>query len=98
MSDLKYDAYVHINNGGYNFSVEVKDSDTDYPSQYLTTELTSFGLPHETRLWLDDNTIEALEYVLAKAKEQRKAFPLLARAFQNTRSMQHNFGGSSEQN
>ena len=95
-TDLKYDAYVHINNGGYNFSVEVDNSDPTFPYQFLTTELNSFGLPHTTRLALDDNIIEALEYVLEKAREQRKAFPRLTRAFQNTRSMHYNFSGGSD--
>ncbi len=72
-----YSSYVHIGNSGYDFKVEVEHGNEGYAAQYLTTSLHAFGLPHETKLWLDDNTLDALEYVLKKAREQREAIPEL---------------------
>ena len=75
MTDVstKYESYVHIGNSGFTIGVEVEQGS----AQFLTTSLQSFGLPHETRMWLDDNVLDALEYIVAKAREQRKAFPAL---------------------
>lgn len=66
-----YSAYVHIENSGFEIKVVVEP----YGAQFLTTSLHAFGMPHETRMWLDDNVLDALEYIVAKAREQRKAFP-----------------------
>lgn len=76
--DDKYSSYVHIGNSGYTVGVEVERGDDGYASQYLTTSLHSYGMPHETRMWLDENVIEALEYIVAKAREQREAIPELS--------------------
>lgn len=70
----KYESYVHISNSGYSFQVEIENTPSGYTAQYLTTALHAFGLPHETKLWLDDNTLDALEYILGKAREQREAY------------------------
>ncbi len=75
--NTKYESYVHIGNSGFTIGVEVEHGEGGYASQYLTTALRSFGLPHETKLWLDDNVLDALEYIVAKAREQRKAIPEL---------------------
>lgn len=79
MSEIntKYTSYVHISNSGYNFSTEIRDVDSEYgASQHLGIELHAFGLPMSTEVWLDDNTLEALEYILRKAREQRAAFKM----------------------
>lgn len=79
MSEIneKYTSYVHISNSGYSFSTEVRDVDSKYgATQHLGIELHAFGLPMSTEVWLDDNTLEALEYILAKAREQRAAFKM----------------------
>lgn len=72
-----YESYVHISNSGVSFKVHVEDLDSEYGgSQFLTTELHAFGIPLESKIWLDDNVLTALEYIVAKAREQRKAFNL----------------------
>ncbi|BBA65353.1 predicted ORF [Xanthomonas phage XacN1] len=75
--NTRYSSYVHTGNSGFTIGVEVEKVADDYSVQYLTTSLHAFGLPHETKMWLDDNVIDALEYILAKAKEQRAAIPEL---------------------
>lgn len=75
--NTKYHSYVHVSNGGFSFDVEVTDLDSEYGAhQTLTIGLSTFGLPMTTSVWLDDNTLEALEYIIAKAREQRKAFTM----------------------
>lgn len=81
-----YSSYVHISNSGFEFKVEVEIGKDGYAAQFLTTSLHAFGLPHETKLWLDENNLDALEYVLKKAREQREAIPELRnRSWDNTR-------------
>lgn len=76
--ETRYSAYVHISNSGYSFDVEVKDLDNKYgASQFLTTSLHAFGLPHSTTLYLDDNVLNALEYIVKRAREQQEAYPQL---------------------
>lgn len=73
----KYSSSVHISNSGFNVGVEVRDLDSAYgASQYLTLSLHSFGIPLSTEMWLDDNVLDALEYVLDKARKQRAAFTM----------------------
>lgn len=69
--ESKYSTYVHIGNSGYTFEVTVEETEDGRFSQHLTTSLHAFGHEHETKLWLDDNTISALEYVIECAKKQR---------------------------
>lgn len=97
--NTKYESYVHIGNSGFTIGVEVEEGS----AQFLTTSLQSFGLPHETRMWLDDNVLDALEYIVAKAREQRKAFPELnARSWNPTEkaipphSREQRYEGQSE--
>lgn len=75
--NTRYSSYVHTGNSGFTIGVEVEKVADDYSVQYLTTSLHAFGLPHETKMWLDDNVLDALEYIVAKAREQRKAIPEL---------------------
>lgn len=98
-----YSSYVHTGNSGFTIGVEVEKVADDYSVQYLTTSLHAFGLPHETKMWLDDNVLDALEYIVAKAREQRKAFPELnARSWNPTEkaippySREQRYSGQSE--
>lgn len=73
--NTQYTSYVHISNSGYAFTVEVNDVDSEHgATQRLGIELHAFGLTLDTSVHLDDNVLDALEYVLAKAREQRAAF------------------------
>lgn len=73
--NTQYTSYVHISNSGYAFAVEVNDLDSEYgATQRLGIELHAFGLTLDTTVHLDDNVLDALEYILGKAREQRKAF------------------------
>lgn len=71
-----YSSYVHTGNSGFSVEVHVEYGE-GYASQYLTTSIHAFGMPHETKMWLDDNILDALEYIVTKAREQRKAIPEL---------------------
>lgn len=68
----QYSSFVHVNNGGFVISVE-SDVVGGYFTQRLTTSLDSFGMPHSTSMWIDDNVLDALEYIITKAREQREA-------------------------
>ena len=68
----EYSTYVHIENSGYTFEVIIEEDERGY-SQHLVTSLHAFGREHETKLHLDDNIIEALEYIIDRAKLQRSA-------------------------
>lgn len=68
-----YSSYNHISNGGITIGVKVS-GDGEHAIQRLHLEVTNFGVPLETALYLNSNVIDALEYIIDKAKEQRKAF------------------------
>lgn len=87
MTDVKdsYSSYVHICNSGFEVSVDIERTQ-DSAAQFLTTSLHSFGMPHITRMWIDDNVLDAMEYVIAKARAQRRAFPELSHTYGHTDS------------
>lgn len=71
-------SYVHICNGGYSFvSKVVENPESGSLEQWLDIELTSFGMPLITRIRLDENIIDALEYVIDNAKAQWNNNPSL---------------------
>ncbi|QDJ96385.1 hypothetical protein Xoosp13_199 [Xanthomonas phage Xoo-sp13] len=72
-----YSTGIHISNSGFSFSVDLHDMDNEYgATQTLKMELHAFGIPLSTEVWLDDNTLDGLEYIIAKAREQRSAFKM----------------------
>lgn len=71
-------AYMHISNSGFDFKVEVEDTEVENgATQWLTLGLNAYGLPIETKIWLDDNTLKGLEYIVHKARLQREVYPNL---------------------
>lgn len=68
----EYSTYVHIGNSGYTFEVIIEEEERGF-TQHLVTSLHAFGREHETKMHLDDNIIEALEYIIERAKLQRSS-------------------------
>ncbi len=82
-----YESYVHISNSGIAFKVQVSDLDNYYgATQELSIQLSSFGIPLTTTLKLDENSLAALEYIVAKAREQRNAFPQIKQKYVFTKA------------
>lgn len=77
-TNTEYESYVHISNSGIAFKVTASDLDNYYGGrQELSIQLSAFGTPLTTTLQLDENILDALEYIVDKAREQRKSFPSL---------------------
>ena len=58
--------YNHISNGGYTFSVGIKNR-----VQYLKITLTSFGAKQSTKITLNENVLDTLQKVIDEARLQR---------------------------
>lgn len=69
--DHMYSTYVHIGNSGYTFKTIIEECESGKFSQHLVTSLHAFGHEHETTLFMDDNVLAALEYIVECAKKQR---------------------------
>ena len=86
-TNTEYESYVHISNSGIAFKVTSSDLDNYYGGrQELSIQLSAFGTPLTTTLQLDENILDALEYIVKKAREQRNAFPSLKQKYVFTKA------------
>lgn len=72
--NTSYRSYVHTGNSGFEVKVDVEFAG-GYAAQFISTSLHAYGMPHETKMWVDDNVLDALEYIITKAREQRATIP-----------------------